>query len=343
MYQQLFDSSTTKILIAAFIALLTACSTEDTVSNPAASCNDQVNNAGTCTDPDNVPAPDPVNNAPTTTPVILAAIGEDSGVRVITQVELLANANDADGDALTAAGLAIASGAGTLVANDDGSWNYTPALNDDTGVSFTYSVTDGAIPVATTASLNITPVNDAPTTADVILTEIAEDSGIRVITQAELLANANDDDSGALTATGLAITSGAGSLVDNGDGSWNYTPAPNDDTGVSFSYSVTDGASQVAGTARLDITPIPDEITLSWVAPVKRQDGTAILLSDISGYRIYYGVTPNVYPFQVDIDDGSAEQLTLNDMSPGTYYFVLITIDVEGHESVFSEMITKHV
>ncbi len=74
------------------------------------------------------------------------------------------------------------------------------------------------------------------------LAPIAEDSGTRLITQAELLANAADVDGPALTATGLTISSGVGSLVDNGDGTWTYTPALNDDTSVSFSYTITDGS-----------------------------------------------------------------------------------------------------
>ena len=130
----------------------------------------------------------------------LAAIAEDSGARLITQAELLANATDVDGPALTAINLAIASGNGTLVDNGNGTWSYTPALNDDTAVTFSYTVTDGiAAPVATTASLDITPVNDAPTTTPVTLAAIAEDSGARLITQAELLANATDVDGPALT------------------------------------------------------------------------------------------------------------------------------------------------
>ncbi|MDJ0807592.1 MAG: cadherin-like domain-containing protein, partial [Gammaproteobacteria bacterium] len=133
------------------------------------------------------------NVAPTTTPVVLTPIAEDSGVRVITQAELLLNANDDDGDTLTAASLAISSGSGTLVDNGDGTWNYTPALNDASSVSFSYTISDGtAAPIAASASLDITPVNDAPTTTPVVLTPIAEDSGVRLITQAELLANAND-------------------------------------------------------------------------------------------------------------------------------------------------------
>src|SRR5439155_19620213 len=75
-----------------------------------------------------------VNDAPTTSPVTLAAIAEDSGVRVITQAQLLGNASDVESNTLTASALAISSGSGTLVDNGDGTWNYTPALNDDTSV-----------------------------------------------------------------------------------------------------------------------------------------------------------------------------------------------------------------
>ncbi len=117
-----------------------------------------------------------------------------------------------------------------MIDNGDGTWTYTPALNDDTSVSFSYTVTDGSLSVAGSATLDITPVNDAPTTSPVTLAPIAEDSGARLITQAELLANAADVDGPSLTATGLAISSGTGSLIDNGDGTWSYTPALNDDT-----------------------------------------------------------------------------------------------------------------
>ena len=76
-----------------------------------------------------------------TTPVTLAAIAEDSGARLITQAELLANATDVDGPSLTAINLAISSGNGTLVNNGNGTWSYTPAANDDTAVTFSYAVT----------------------------------------------------------------------------------------------------------------------------------------------------------------------------------------------------------
>ncbi len=96
-----------------------------------------------------------------------------------------------------------------MIDNGDGTWSYTPALNDDTSVSFSYTVTDGSLSVAGSATLDITPVNDAPTTSPVTLAPIAEDSGARLITQAELLANASDVDGPAMTATGLTIATGS--------------------------------------------------------------------------------------------------------------------------------------
>ena len=123
-----------------------------------------------------------VNEAPTTSAVTLAAIAEDSGVRVITAAELLANAEDVEGDTLTVSGLGIVGGNGTLVDNGNGTWSYTPASNDDTSVSFGYTITDdgttngGADPksVAGSATLDITPVNDAPTLGDTTNPAVAE-------------------------------------------------------------------------------------------------------------------------------------------------------------------------
>jgi hypothetical protein len=61
-----------------------------------------------------------------------------------------------------------------------------------------------------------------------------------------------------LSAIHLAISSGTGTLVDNHDGTWSYTPAAGDGTAVSFSYQVTDGiAAPVADSASLDIAPRP--------------------------------------------------------------------------------------
>ncbi|UPJ44130.1 cadherin-like domain-containing protein [Bradyrhizobium sp. 40] len=212
--------------------------------------------------------------------VTLAAITEDFGARLITQAELLENVSDADGPSLTATGLAIATGAGTLVDNHDGTWTYTSALNDDTQVTFSYEATDGSTAVADSATLDITAVNDAPgIVGGVTLAAVAEDSGTRLITQAQLLGNVTDPEGQQLTASGLAIATGAGTLVDNHDGSWSYTPAANDDSSVSFSYQVTDGTISVGDSATLDITPLDD-------GPVVAGAVTLAAIAEDSGARL---------------------------------------------------------
>ena len=125
-------------------------------------------------------------------------------------------------------------------------------------MGFTYTIEDGnGGSAAGSASLDLTPVNDDPTTTAVNLGAIAED-GARTITEAELLANAADVDGDTLSVTGLALV-GGGSLTDNGDGTWDFTPAADDDTGVSFTYTIEDGnGGSVAGSASLDLTPVAD-------------------------------------------------------------------------------------
>ena len=69
-----------------------------------------------------------------------------------------------------------------------------------------------------------------------------------------MLTNASDGNGDTLTASGLAISTGGGSLVDNLDGTWTYTPAGDDDAFVSFSYTIGDGALATGASADLDIT-----------------------------------------------------------------------------------------
>jgi len=279
----------------------------------------------------------PVNDAPTTTPMTLTSIAEDSGPRLITQAELLANAADMDGPSLTATGLVIATGTGTLVDNGDGTWSYTPTANDDTAVIFSYTVTDGSLTAAGTANLDITSVNDAPTTTPVTFTAIAEDSGARVITQAELLVNATDVDNPSLTATNLAISSGTGTLVDNGDGTWSYTPAANDDTSVSFSYTVTDGSLSAADTANLDITSVNDAPTGSVTitgTPTQGQTLTAAnTLADADGQGTV------TYTWKADgTTVGTGNSYTLSEVEVGKVITVTASYtDMRGaNESVTS-------
>ena len=114
---------------------------------------------------------------------------------------------------------------------------------------------DTSIP-AIASTVSITAVNDAPTYNPVALDPIDLNSPVRVITEAELLANVIDPEGDPLTATNLMISSGLGLLVDNLDGTWDYTPANNDDGSVEFTYTVSDGLLNTVNLAVMDISLI---------------------------------------------------------------------------------------
>ena len=74
-------------------------------------------------------------------PVDLGAIDEDGSIR-ITKEQLLKNSSD-DADALSITDLKLSKGDGTLSANTDGSWTFSPSKDWNGEVEFNYCVTDG--------------------------------------------------------------------------------------------------------------------------------------------------------------------------------------------------------
>jgi hypothetical protein len=115
-----------------------------------------------------------------------------------------------------------------------------------------------------TVSITVTAVNDAPSVSGPVTLPAMDENTTRTITQADLLAGVTDVDGPTLQAINLAIDVGGGTLHDNGDGTWDYTPDTEDDTSVSFTYAVTDSvAPPVATSASLDILPVTTTIPVT--------------------------------------------------------------------------------
>jgi hypothetical protein len=67
----------------------------------------------------------------------------------------------------------------------------------------------------------------------------------------------------------------------------------------------------------------------NWTVPSLNVDGTA--LNDISGYRIVYGTDTGATNLTRSVDvPGSATSYTISGLSPGTYYFAVITLKADG-------------
>jgi hypothetical protein len=74
---------------------------------------------------------------------------------------------------------------------------------------------------------------------------------------------------------------------------------------------------------------------------VARSDQTPLSLADIGGYRVYYGTVEGEYPYRIDVNDGTAVEVVINNLPTGTHYFVVTTYDTEGRESEYSELVVK--
>ncbi|MEZ5543289.1 MAG: putative Ig domain-containing protein [Pseudomonadota bacterium] len=111
--------------------------------------------------------------------------------------------------------------------------------------------------------------------------------------------------------------------------------------------AVTDGTDTTSLAAfAIQVTAAPAQtgiMTLSWVAPTQRADGTVLSLSEIGGYRLYYGTTPGAYSNTVEIADGAATTATITDLALGSYYVVLSTYDSNGLEGAKSSPVIKTV
>nr|WP_265183066.1 tandem-95 repeat protein [Vibrio parahaemolyticus] len=199
-----------------------------------------------------------------TTPVTLDAIEEDGGSIIITTEELLSNVDDEDKDTLSVENLIIDKGNGTLVDNGDGTWTFTPQIDDDTEVSFTFDIIDDEdLVVSGSANLDILPINDAPNAEnDVITTE--EDTAVTI----DVLVNDSDVEGDALSIQSASVPKEQGT-VEVVDGKLVFTPAENFNGEATISYIVTDGDLTDEAKVTVTVTPVND-------SPVAVDDTTSI-------------------------------------------------------------------
>ena len=82
------------------------------------------------------------------------------------------------------------------------------------------------------------------------------------------------------------------------------------------------------------------QATLSWVAPSINEDGTP--LTDLAGYKIYYGTASGNYTHNVDA--GNVTTYAFTNLTDGkTFYFVATAYNAAKFESKYSNEISKTI
>lgn len=92
------------------------------------------------------------------------------------------------------------------------------------------------------------------------------------------------------------------------------------DDDLTFSVTVTDSAL--------------GSVSLDWQPPTQNEDGTA--LTDLAGYKLYYGKNSGTYQNEVVIDNPGTTSYVVDNLLPDTYYFAATAFNNAGVESSFS-------
>ena len=193
-----------------------------------------------------------VNDAPDVSSSVTGLVNAN-GTLTVTTADLLATATDVDGDTLSVSGVSVAGGSGSVADNGDGTWTVTPTTDWTGQLDLAYTVGDGTVGTAATASVTVNgiPVASADTVSG------SEDAALTILSSA-LLANDTDPDGNGLTITGVG---GAvnGSVAVNGSGNVVFTPTANFAGTGSFTYTISDGQGGVSTeTVTVDVSGVND-------------------------------------------------------------------------------------
>lgn len=105
--------------------------------------------------------------------------------------------------------------------------------------------------------------------------------------------------------------------------------------------SITANIGVIAGLAAIVIVAtgcaVARSASLSWLPPTQNTDGSP--LTDLAGYKIYWGQSPSNLNNSVTLDAGTTSYV-VDELTRGTWYFSTTAVDADGLESSFSNIST---
>lgn len=110
----------------------------------------------------------------------------------------------------------------------------------------------------------------------------------------------------------------------------------------SYDVVITSGkASATTHAANLTVA-VDRSARLSWTAPAKRVDGSALSATDIAAYRIYHSNADGSIGRDYKVES-SLLSYELNGLPSGEHHFAVATVDLNGEESDLSEVVSKQI
>lgn len=143
----------------------------------------------------------------------------------------------------------------------------------------------------------------------------------------------------------------------NGDGtlmptlSWSTTPAAT--SCVASGDDEWSGDKPAAGTEVLSPRPTTQprnfmlvctfpgdtQAMLMWTPPTENTDGSPLL--NLAGYRVHWGVADDQLSNTAQVSDPGVNTYTVENLTPGTWYFGVTAYTTQGAESTLSNIVSK--
>jgi hypothetical protein len=122
------------------------------------------------------------------------------------------------------------------------------------------------------------------------------------------------------------------------------TPTSSDvGTFSNVTITVSDG-SLTASLAAFAITVAQTgtgSVTLSWTPPTQNADGTG--LTDLTGFRVVYGRSATDLSQSITITNPSISTYVIDNLSAGTWYFGVKSMNSQANESAISNIASKTI
>lgn len=111
----------------------------------------------------------------------------------------------------------------------------------------------------------------------------------------------------------------------------------------SIRIAVSDGIATAAlPDFAIDVTSTASgAVALSWQAPTENTDGTP--LTDLAGFRIYYGVDPADLSNVIELSNPSLSTYLVEGLTPDVWYFASTALNSRGQESDLSSQVAKDI
>ncbi len=196
------------------------------------------------------------------------------------------NDSDPEGDTQTVNPFSGAITGGTLVLNEDGTYDFTPETDWTGTATYTYTVCDNGFPVVCTdavLTIEVLPI-PTPTNNDVVANNDTATTEVGVPVTISVLPNDYDPNGNTFTITSNTQPT-YGTVVNNGDGTFTYTPGstPPPTGEDTFTYTICDnGTPVVCDTATVTVTVLPNDNANDTVANDDSYIGTTTIGGDVT-------------------------------------------------------------